>query len=181
MRFTTDKFTTDWHSLEAGIAAGCTISVIWFILVMEMILKSADFTEEMALISSPKKAFMDDVTLLSRSQDHMRRVLARLNELIGWARMKFKAQMSRSVTFMKGVQRQVKFNIGGEKIPTVSEEPVKSLRRSYAGTLSDRSKGIEVQKQAEDELRVIDKTKLPGKFKIWMMQFGLYPRLAWPL
>ena len=38
-----------------------------------------------------------------------------------------------------------------------------------------------MQKQAEDGLRVIDETKLPGKFKIWMMQFGLYPRLAWPL
>ena len=36
-------------------------------------------------------------------------------------------------------------------------------------------------KQAEDGLRAIDKTKLPGKFKIWCLQFSLYPRLSWPL
>ena len=42
MRFSTEDFTTEWHRLEIGIAAGCSISVIWFILVMEMLLRSAD-------------------------------------------------------------------------------------------------------------------------------------------
>ena len=46
MRFTTESFTTDWHQLEVGIGAGCTISVIWFVLAMEMILRSADCSEE---------------------------------------------------------------------------------------------------------------------------------------
>ena len=36
-------------------------------------------------------------------------------------------------------------------------------------------------KQAEDGLRAIDKTKLPGKYTIWCLQFGLHPRLSWPL
>ena len=40
MRFTTDGFTTDLQRLEVGIAAGCTISVILFVLVMEIILRS---------------------------------------------------------------------------------------------------------------------------------------------
>ena len=53
---------SEWHRLEIGIAAGCTISVIWFILVMEMLLRATDFTAEEAKVKAPKKAFMDDVT-----------------------------------------------------------------------------------------------------------------------
>ena len=92
MRFTTENFTTDWHGLEIGIAAGCTISVIWFILVMEMILRSADCSEETAKVKSPKKAFMDDVTLLTKDQQTMENVLARLDKLVTWSRMRFKAK-----------------------------------------------------------------------------------------
>ena len=35
--------------------------------------------------------------------------------------------------------------------------------------------------QAEHGLKGIDRTKMPGKHKIWCLQFALYPRLAWPL
>ena len=181
MRFSTEDFTTDWHRLEIGIAAGCTISVIWFILVMEMLLRSADCSEEEAKVRSPKKAFMDDVTLLTKDVDTMERVLTRLDELITWSRMKFKAKKSRSLTIQKGRQKQQKFTIAGEQMPTVKEQPVKSLGRWYAGTLSDRSRGVAIMKQAEDGLKAIDQTKLPGKYKLWCLQFALYPRLAWPL
>ena len=181
MRFTTEDFTTDWHRLEVGIGAGCTISVIWFVLVMEMLLRSADCSEETAKVRSPKKAFMDDVTLLTKDQQAMKKVLARLDELITWSRMRFKAKKSRSLTFVKGRQRQYKFSIAGENMPTVKEKPVKSLGRWYAETLSDRGRGIEIMHQAEEGLKAIESTKLPGKYKIWCLQFGLYPRLAWPL
>ncbi|XP_035826308.1 uncharacterized protein LOC106012167 [Aplysia californica] len=181
MRFSTANFTTEWHRLEIGIAAGCSISVIWFILVMEMLLRSAECCEEEAKVRSPKKAFMDDVTLLTRDGDTMQSVLNRLDKLITWARMKFKAKKSRSLTINKGKQKQLKFTIAGEQMPTVKEQPVKSLGRWYSGTLSDRSQGVEIMMQAENGLKAIDQTKLPGKHKIWCLQFALYPRLAWPL
>ena len=181
MRFTTENFTTEWHRLEIGIAAGCTISVIWFILVMEMLLRAADCTEEEAKVRAPKKAFMDDVTLLTRGSVEMESILARLDELVTWSRMKFKAKKSRSLSFKKGLQCQTKFSIAGDTMPTVKEEPVKSLGRWYAGTLSDKSRGMEVMRQAEDGLKAIEGSKLPGKFKVWCLQYGLYPRLAWPL
>ena len=92
MRFSTEDFTTEGHRLEIGIAAGCTISVIWFILVMEMLLRATDFTAEEAKVKAPKKAFMDDVTLITTEVDAMNNVLYRLDELITWSRMKFKAQ-----------------------------------------------------------------------------------------
>ena len=51
----------------------------------------------------------------------------------------------------------------------------------FEGSLTDRNRGVAIMNQAEDGLRAIDKTKLPGKYKVWCMQFALYPRLAWPL
>ena len=73
------------------------------------------------------KAFMDDITLLARDPEKMKQVLERLDTLITWSRMKFKAKKSRSFTFRRGKQVQVKFQIGKENIPTVKQQPVKSL------------------------------------------------------
>ena len=179
MRFTTAGFTTEWQRLEIGIAAGCTISVVWFVLVMEMILRSTETKE--AEMQTPLKAFMDDITIVSKSEATTHRMLGRLDELIGWSRMKFKAKKSRSCTFRKGRQTEVRYTIAGDPIPTVQEQPVKSLGRMYKGNLSDRSQGVEIFNQAKEGLESIDHSKLSGKFKLWCLQFGLYPRLLWPL
>ena len=72
---------------------------------MEMPLRSADCQEEKAKVISPKKAFMDDVTLLTRDVDTMQSALTQLDELITWSRMKFKAKKSRSLAIQKGKQR----------------------------------------------------------------------------
>ena len=77
MRFTTPNFTTDWHALEVGIAAGCTISVIWFILIMEMVLQDTGFGKDHTKVQSPIKAFMYNVTLLTREKKVMANVMAR--------------------------------------------------------------------------------------------------------
>ncbi|KAK3792522.1 hypothetical protein RRG08_062786 [Elysia crispata] len=42
MRFSTNSYTTDWINLEIGIAMGCTISPILFVMAMEVILKAAE-------------------------------------------------------------------------------------------------------------------------------------------
>ena len=81
MRFTTEEFTTDCHRLEIGTDVGCRISVIWFVLGMEMLLRSADCSEEKAKVKSPKKAFID-VTILTRDQKNMLNVLSGLGELV---------------------------------------------------------------------------------------------------
>ena len=159
----TGSFTTDWQRLEVGIAAGCTISVILFVLVMEMLRKSCRC--EGAEIATPLQSFMDDITLLVRGEGVTRRILERLDELIAWSRMKFKAKKSRSATLRKGVQREVRYFIGGQPIPTVKEKPVKSLGRLYQKSLSDRNHGQLIQQSAEAGLKAIDKTSLPGKFK----------------
>ena len=101
---------------------------------------------------------MDDITLLTRSQEVMRNTLETLDSLV-----------ARGRTFCKGIKKEVKFSIACESMPTVKEKPVKSLGRLYAGTLSDRSRNIEVMNQAEQGLTVIDQSQLPGKYKIWWL------------
>ena len=179
MRFTTATFTTDWQRLEKGITAGCTISVVLFILVMEMMLKSADI--EVVVMKPTLKAFMDDITVLAKCEEDTKRVLSRLDELITWTRMKFKAKKSRSCTIIKSKVKEIHYRIAGEQIPTVKEESVKNLGRWYGDGLSDRHKGMEIYRQAEDGLKSINKTKLSGKYKVCCLQYGLYPRLQWPL
>ena len=81
---------------------------------------------------------------------------------------------TRGCTIVKGKVKEVNFSIVGDRIPTVKENSVKSVGKWYQNGLSDRYKGIEIHKQAEDGLKEIDQTALSGKFKVWCLQYGLY-------
>ena len=69
---------------------------------------------------------MDDVTLLTCEHSVMQKVLDKLDELIAWSRMKFKARKLRSLTLSIGRQMQRKFQISGEVMPTIKEQQVKN-------------------------------------------------------
>ena len=42
VRFSNNKYSTNWQKLNIGIMMGCVISPLLFVLVMEMILRSSD-------------------------------------------------------------------------------------------------------------------------------------------
>ena len=95
-------FTTRWQELEVGIPMGCTISPILFAMAMEVIVRSARAQGrgvELApnQVLPPIRAFMDDLTLLNPSTNEADKVLVKLEELVQWARMKFKPRKSRSL------------------------------------------------------------------------------------
>ena len=92
---------------------------------MEMILQGTD-TRTIHAIESPKKAFMDDITILTEETEDMKKILCRLDELISWARMQFKPKKSRSLTLKKGKQVGYIYTIGNEAMPTIQQQPVKS-------------------------------------------------------
>ena len=123
----------------------------------------------------------DDITILIPSQIAADGFLKKYYDLFTWARMKAKLKKSRSQLFVGGSVREIHFKIGGDKIPTVREEPVKSLGRLYSIPLTDRHRGTEAQKVALKGLKSIDKTCLPGKMKAWYYQHGLLPHLLRPL
>ncbi|GFO24572.1 proline synthase co-transcribed bacterial homolog protein-like protein [Plakobranchus ocellatus] len=61
-------------NLEVGIAMGCTISPILFVMAMEVILKAAEDSAGPANLGGgcsmpPLKAFMDDTTIICSKED----------------------------------------------------------------------------------------------------------------
>ncbi|GFN79928.1 reverse transcriptase [Plakobranchus ocellatus] len=87
MRFSKNSYTTNWINLEVGIAMGCTISPILFIMAMEVILKAAEVSAGPANLGGgcsmpPLKAFMDDTTIICSKEDETRRMLTRLDDLM---------------------------------------------------------------------------------------------------
>ena len=186
MRFKTSSYVTDWQALETGIMMGCVISPLLFVMCMEIMLRAATDTArgevtQNGLVLPPSKAFMDDITALIPSQVSAQELMDRFHELFTWARMKAKPKKSRSASIVRGKLQEIHFTIGGDQIPTIRENPVKSLGRLYAVPLTDKHRGREIEKTAVEGLASIEKTCLPGKLKAWCFQHGLLPRLLWPL
>ncbi|MCI0139902.1 hypothetical protein [Enterococcus faecalis] len=71
--------------------------------------------------------------------------------------------------------------VEGEEIPSIRVKPVKSLGRWYNADLSDREQVEQLRKDVVEGLGKIDSSGLPGKLKLWCMQFGLFPRVMWPM
>lgn len=184
---THQDFTTGWQQLEVGIAMGCSISPILFIAAFEIILIGArKMVGGVKLPSGQRlpavRGYMDDITTILQTAACTTRLLKRIDELVGWARMKIKPSKSRSLSIKKGVRNDnTIFVAGGENIPLVKDQPVRSLGRTYTAELSDRQMGETVRKQLADGLAKINRSQLPGKYKVWCYQAILYQRVMWPL
>ena len=108
MRFSNNKYSTNWQKLNIGIMMGCVISPLLFVLVMEMILGCTDVNKNQ--ITGPSmKAFMDDVTLIAESRSHMEQLVTHLQELFKWAAMKIKPSKCQSLSFLKGNCKEIVF------------------------------------------------------------------------
>ena len=89
MRFSVRDYITDWQRLEVGIITGCTIYVILFAAAMDLLVKSADKKSRGPLMSSgdrqlPIRAFMDDMTITTKTVVDAKLTLKELQELISW-------------------------------------------------------------------------------------------------
>ncbi|KAI8482700.1 hypothetical protein Bbelb_395800 [Branchiostoma belcheri] len=186
LSISTRSFTTGWQKLEKGIAMGCSISPLLFTMGFEIFLIGAKqvvggLRAPTGEKLPPVRAFMDDVTSILRTAPCTTRLLQRLEELTEWAGMKFKPSKSRSLSLRKGKISSRTFSVNGQTIPTLQEEPVKSLGRLYTSSLKDTTRGPEIIRQATSGLKCIDECDLPGRLKVWCAQFVLFPRLKWPL
>ncbi len=178
--------TTAWQRVEIGIMAGCTISPLAFTMAMEVIIRASRWVVGGQKLKSglrlpPIRAYMDDMTILTTTKACTRRLLNKLQENIQWARMEIKPSKSRSISIVKGKLSEHRFYVGEEPIPTVAEKPVKSLGRWYHATLKDSEQVDQLGQDTMSGLESINKTMLPGRLKLWCLQFGLLPRLMWPL
>jgi len=185
LRFTAGQFTTNWQDLQKGIPTGCTISPILFVMGMNLLVGAAEGvtrgpTLESGISQPVLRAFMDDITITTGTHVQARWVLETLGAVATWARMSFKANKSRSLVIRKGKPTgRFSLHVQGEAIPSIEDNPVKCLGKWFDVSLSDRANAKNTVEQAEEWLKKIDKSKLPGKFKTWLYQHGLLPRLLW--
>lgn len=154
--------------------AGCTISPLAFTMEMEVIIRATGWVvggerTKNGIRLPPIRAYMDDMTILTTTAACTRWLLRKLQENIKWARMNINRTSHN------------KFCIGDNPIPTVSEQPVKSLGRWYNAGLRDKKQVQQVWQNITNNLENINKTLLPGKLKLWCLQFGLLTRVMWPL
>ncbi|KAL1263729.1 hypothetical protein QQF64_006468 [Cirrhinus molitorella] len=178
--------TTAWQHLEIGIMAGCTISPLAFTMAMELIIRASRWVVGGERLKSglrlpPIRAYMDDMTTITTTSACTKRLLDKLQGNIKWARMEIKPNKSRSISIVKGQLTNERFQINNEPIPTVLEKPIKSLGRWYSAELKDSKQVEQLRQDTISGLNKINNTDLPGKLKLWCFQFGLLPRLMWPI
>nr|XP_014269084.2 uncharacterized protein LOC106676625 [Maylandia zebra] len=187
LRVTSRAVTSDWHRLQKGIITGCTISVTLFALAMNMVVKAAEVECRGPLTRSgvrqpPIRAYMDDLTITTSSVPGCRWILQGLERLISWARMSFKPSKSRSMVLKKGkVTDKFRFSISGTIIPSITEQPVKSLGKLFDSSLKDSTAIQKANEELGAWLIKVDKSGLPGRFKAWIYQHSILPRILWPL
>ena len=186
IRFTTENFTTDWQKLEKGIITGCTLSVILFALSMSWLVESVRDETKGPLSSSGQRQansrlFMDDITTTTETVPQTRCLLQKLSEKLNWAGLKARGDKCRALVIVKGQVQRRELKINGELITPIQDKPVKYLGKEYKATLNEKEQIQEVQRNLKAELKKIDRCRLPGRYKSWIVQHMLLPRLMWPL
>ena len=102
---TTKEYTTK-NRLEVGIAIGCLVSPILFILTMQFLLKVTENLAEIVELGGglqmlPVKAFMDDATILSSKETTTCKIQSLMDKQMIWCRMKFKPKKAISLSLRK--------------------------------------------------------------------------------
>ena len=122
---------------------------------------------------------MDNLTITTTTHIQARWILTTLTS---WARMKFKPAKSRYMVIKNGrLTTRFRLGIQDDDIPSIEGNLIKCLGKWYDDTLQDVNNSKRVEEQVKDGLKNIDRSGLPGKFKAWLFQHGLLPRLTWPL
>ena len=89
---------SDWHCHRKGIFIGCTGSIILFLSAMNVVIEYVcHHFNDSSLTTTPVKAFMDDVFLISSSVPNTQSLLDRCSTVLSWAGMSFRAQKSCSM------------------------------------------------------------------------------------
>ena len=187
---------SNWHQHFRGIFQGCTISIILFLVGINIVIEYAVTSSASSVIHSNKvglprvRAFMDDINLMSTSVAGTQDLLSKCVEALSWAGMSFRPDKSRSAVIIKGKSlNTTPFKVREPSsptdfscyIPSFHSQPVKFLGRIIDGSLSDRKSVSELEKKLLTGLNVINKSSFTGAQKLWILQHLLIPKVQWAL
>ncbi len=186
MRFTTGHFTTEWQRVEKGIITGCTLSVVLFALAMTwLVLSMRKETKGPKMLSGQEQAnirlFMDDIATATETLVQSKHLLKKLSSVLEWAGLLAKPEKCRSLVIIKGKVSKRTLDINGKAITSITEKPVKYLGKWYKATMNEKEQIDSTVEGVKKDLKTIGKCKLPGRYKAWIVQHMLLPRMMWPL
>ena len=186
IRFTTKDCTTEWQMVEKGIITGCTLSVVLFSLTMSWLVQSVKNETKGPKTSSGQRQvnsrlFMDDINTMTETVPQTNHLVTKLSQKMKWAGLDFRLVKCRSLVIYKGVVQNREIKIDGVAMQSLKDIPAKYLGKKYSQDLQEREQIKQVEEQLKYDLKKIDKCKLPGRYKCWMVQHMLKPRIMWPL
>ena len=112
---------------------------------------------------------MDDLTVITKSHVQARWVLSAHEEVVSWARMKFKPRKPRYMIIKKGkISEKFQLKVQGENIPSIVDEPIKCLGKWFDDTLTNKNNIKNIQRQVKEWLKRTENSGLPGKYKAWI-------------
>ena len=120
------------------------------------------------------KASVADTIVICSNEAETCRMLEHLDGLMSWMNIKPKKSPSLSATKGK-TDAATSFTMAKKQIPSVSEEPVKSLGRWYDSSRKDAKRGHETEELATESLLAINRCGLQCEFKVCCLQFTLIP------
>ena len=186
IRFATKNFTTEWQKVEKGIITGCTLSVALFSLAMTWIVMSVKKETKGPKLASGNvqvnsRLFMDDITTTTETIVQTSYLLEKLIKKLNWAGLYEKIPKCRALVIIKGEVSARKIVINGKTIQPIQEEPVKYVGKWYNASLNEKKQIEGIVQGIKTDLKKVEKCRLPGRYKAWMVQHMLMPRLMWPL
>lgn len=110
------------------------------------------------------RLYMGDITTMTTTTPRTRKLLRKLEKNFNWARVKIKPSKLYSFSLTKGVLTNLRLFFADDPIPTVSEQPVKSLGRLFDENLKDQDQLQQLQ-ELGDRLRTFETTKLQGRLE----------------
>ena len=100
---------------------------------------------------------MDGMTVLCKTVVQPRWAVEDLDGIITWARMKLTPAQSRSVVLKQvKVTNHLMFKVKDIVIPTLTDNPVKSLGKSYRTELNDKQSFHDTHKEGSKLLMEVD-------------------------
>ena len=108
-------------------------------------------------------------------------LLEKLSENFKKAGLAVKPGKCRSLVIIKGETSRRTPVIDGTPLTSIKDKPVKYLGKIYNQRMDDKDQVEETIRDVKEMLKKVDRCRLPGKYKAWMMQHMLLPRLMWPL
>ena len=186
IRFTTKKFTTEWQRVERGIITGCTLSVVIFALAMSWIVESVQNVTKGPKTSTGQRQvnsrlLMDDIATTTETVPQTRHLLNSLSGKLKKAGLDCKPAKCRVLVIIKGKVEKRDIILDGKVITAVQDLPVRYIGKHYDASLGEKEFIKKTEQNLIIDLRKIERCKIPGRYKCWILQHMLLLRLMWPL